>query len=60
MEGFQWGGGKEEQGEKGTGKKKHNQQAQNRWGEIKMVQETEDSKQQFGTKGKNKHPTGME
>ena len=27
MEGFQWGGGGEEQGQKGTGKKKHNQQA---------------------------------
>ena len=27
MEKFQWGGGGEEQGVKGTGKKKHNQQA---------------------------------
>ena len=26
MEGFQWGKGREEQGEKGTGKKKHNWQ----------------------------------
>ena len=33
MEGFQWGG--EEQGGKGTGKKKHNWQALNRWGEVK-------------------------
>ena len=27
MEGIQWGGGREEQGGKGTGKKKHNWQA---------------------------------
>ena len=27
LEGFQWGGGREEQGRKGTGKKKYNQQA---------------------------------
>ena len=35
MEGFQWGGRGEEQGRKGTGKKKHNWQALNRWGEVK-------------------------
>ena len=35
MEGFQWGGGGEEQRGKGTGNKKHNWQALNRWGEVK-------------------------
>ena len=35
MEGFQWVGGGEEQGDKGTEKKQHNQQAQNRWREMK-------------------------
>ena len=35
MKSFQWGGGREEQGGKGTGKKKHNWQALNRWGEVK-------------------------
>ena len=35
MEGFQWGWGREELGGKGTGKKKHNWQALNRWGEAK-------------------------
>ena len=35
MEGFQWGGGREEQGGKGTGKKKHSWQAFNRWGKVK-------------------------
>ena len=34
MEGFQWGGGREEWG-KGRGKRKHNWQALNRWGEVK-------------------------
>ena len=33
MEGFQRGG--EEQGDEGTEKKQHNQQAQNRWREMK-------------------------
>ena len=35
MEGFQWGGEREEQWGKGTGKKKHNWQTLNRQGEIK-------------------------
>ena len=35
MEGFQQGGGGEEQGDEGTEKKQHNQQAQNRWREMK-------------------------
>ena len=35
MKSFQWGGGREEQGGKGTGKKKHNWQALNRWGDVK-------------------------
>ena len=35
MEGFQWGGGREEQVEKGTGKKKHKWQVKNRQGEVK-------------------------
>ena len=35
MEGFQWGGGREEYWGKGTRKKKYNQQAQSRLGEIK-------------------------
>ena len=35
MEGFQWGVGREKQGGKGTGKKKHKWQVENRQGEIK-------------------------
>ena len=34
MEGYQCGGGGEQQGKNGTGKKNHNQQALNRWGEV--------------------------
>ena len=35
IEGFQWGGGGEEQRGKGTEKKQHNWQALNRQGEVK-------------------------
>ena len=35
MERFQWGGRREEQGEKGIGNKKHKWQVQNRWEEVK-------------------------
>ena len=34
MQGYQWGGG-EENGRKGTGNKKYNQQVQNRQGDVK-------------------------
>ena len=35
MEGYQQGGGRGENGEKGTGNKKHKMSAQNRQGEFK-------------------------
>ena len=44
MEGFQWGEGREEQGGKGTEKKKHKWQVQNRQGRLRIVWEMQKPK----------------